>query len=345
MRRRAWILQVTGQFRLVTGGFPPRCLAVFPVGWAPPPLPPSPPTVATVDISHPQVVISRTDPRYVSVTLDGSYNRGWFQRNLTDPMLVLLAKQLSPAILRFGGSGNDYFDYNVPAGQVQPTLAACRPNMSYPAAGRPATATCPPWSDSKHCAANAKVPGFCERAAAGPQPKCCRECKLKPWNSSHAGCNHRSHFSGGHATPATLTCTCLTQQRADGLLRFAAATNLSLVFGLTISADVNSTHTMALLKYLHDTDATQAIYGFEYGNEQEGTLPNRTQALQFKRLGRILATLYADKPRTPVLICPDTNSFSDALIFAKQARNVSARMHAITYVGTSYIVWTLDCLP
>ena len=288
-----------------------RCITVHPGSRPPPPHPPeppgppAPPRVATVDLSQSRSLIHRTDPRYVSFTLDGSYNRGWFQRNLSNPLLRFLTKQLVGdvgAILRFGGSGNDYFDYDIPTGQVQPTLQACQPGQSYPALGMPGTAVCPPWSDSKHCAENAKVKGFCAKANSGPQPNCCRECNF-PWaarfpNVSRAGCEGRSH--GG--SPATLTCTCLDQLRLDGLLDFARATGASLVFGLTISADVNSSHTLALLQHIHDRDSEQHLYGFEYGNEQEVTLPHKTQATQFARLQELLAKLYADKPRvTPPL--------------------------------------------
>jgi hypothetical protein len=271
------------------------------------------------------------------------YNRGWFQRNLSNPILRFFTKALVSggdggqdsgagvgAILRFGGSGNDYFDYDVPTGS-RPTLPACQPGQSYPDPGMPGTAVCPPWSDSKHCADNAKLPGFCARANAGAQPNCCRECDF-PWqakygNVSRAGCAGRSHANG----PATLTCTCLDQPRLDGLLDFATATGASLVFGLTISADINSTHTLALLQHIHDTDSEQRVFGFEYGNEQEATLPHKTQAIQFAELQKLLAVLYADKPRIPVLIGPDTNGFSDAVKFLRQARDLGVHMHGITY--------------
>lgn len=233
----------------------------------PPPGPPSPPRAVSIDLSQPHALVHTTDSRYVSFTIDGSYNRGWFQRNLSSPLLRFYTKQLvgeAGAILRFGGSGNDYFDYDVPSGKVQPTLPACQPGQSYPDPRMPGTAVCPPWSDSKHCAENAKVKGFCARASAGPQPNCCRECNF-PWaakfpNVSQAGCEGRSH--GG--APATLTCTCLDQARLDGLLDFASATGASLVFGLTISADVKSAHTLALLQHIHDRDVEQRLYGYEY---------------------------------------------------------------------------------
>eukprot|EP01052_Picozoa_sp_SAG31_P012457 SAG31_NODE_730_length_12505_cov_3.807109_1_plen_483_part_10 len=211
-------------------------------------------------------------------------------------------------------------------------MPACLPGRSYPDPAMPGTAICPPWSDSKHCSEHVRDdPSFCERANEGPQPNCCHECNF-PWkqrfpNVSRSGCQNRSHAHG----PATLTCTCLDQQRLDALLDFSRATGVSLVFGLTIAADVNSAHTLALLKYIHDADSTQQLYGYEYGNEQEATLPERTQATQFARLQKILATLYSDKPRVPVLIGPDTNGFGDALTFLKQAQELGVSMHGVTY--------------
>ena len=90
-------------------------------------------------------------------------------------------------------------------------------------------------------------------------------------------------------------------------------------------------HTLALLQYIHDRDTEQRLYGFEYGNEQESTLPNKTQATQFAQLQRVLAKLYADKPRAPVLIGPDTNGFPNAINFLKQAQDLGVTMHGITY--------------
>ena len=43
--------------------------------------PPTPPTPAIISINSTWLV-HETDPRYVSFGLDGSYNRGWFQRDL-----------------------------------------------------------------------------------------------------------------------------------------------------------------------------------------------------------------------------------------------------------------------
>ena len=49
----------------------------------------------------------------MSWTIDASQNRGWEQRNLTDPKLLYLAAQSGGGYMRFGGGGNDNFGYNV----------------------------------------------------------------------------------------------------------------------------------------------------------------------------------------------------------------------------------------
>lgn len=152
-----------------------KCLAAV---VSTPPRPSAPSVLIRVNLS---TVVQEVDRRYVSFNLDGSYNRGWFQRNLSNAKLRFLAAQLTPAVLRHGGSGNDYFDYDVPSDSPLPKAPACRPGQSYPSL--PATNRCPPWSDSKACAASASVPGFCAAAAKGPQPHCCADCK-RSWNAS-----------------------------------------------------------------------------------------------------------------------------------------------------------------
>ena len=63
--------------------------------------------------------IGRTEPYYASFSLDltgsphAQHNRGWFKRNLSNPVLRKLAAALSPAVLRVGGSGADWLLYNV----------------------------------------------------------------------------------------------------------------------------------------------------------------------------------------------------------------------------------------
>ena len=87
------------------------------------------------------------------------------------------------------------------------------------------------------------------------------------------------------------------------MLEFAAATNTSLVFGLTFSADVNSSHTAALLR--HVAGGKHAVYGYEYGNEQ---VKVERAAEQFGVLQRMLPGLYSAPPESkpvPKLIGPD----------------------------------------
>ena len=217
---------------------------------------------ATVELNA--TVVHEVDERYVSFTMDGSYNRGFFERNLTNPLLNFLVKQLSPAVLRFGGSGNDYLQYDVPAGQT-PTAPACLPGQSYPE--HPGTNACPPWSDAKNCKELAAQPGFCASAERGPQPNCCHECGIN-WNVTNpGGCS----IHDGFAPHLWLTCNCLTQQRFDDLLAFAGDGNLSLVFGLSFADDVNSSKTTALLRHVAAGD--HPVWGYEYGNERDGRPP------------------------------------------------------------------------
>lgn len=323
---------------------PQKCLGVSlampPPGPAPgPPHPsPSPPGPATVQIDT-ATVVHVVDERYVSFNLDGSYNRGWFQRDLANAKLRFLTAQLSPAVLRHGGSGNDYFDYDVPTATSPATTApACLPGKSYPAL--PGTSRCPPWSDSKICAASVAKPGFCESAATGPEPNCCTECH-HAWNSTSypwphggvQGCSPWSHANG----PATLTCTCLTQPKFDAVLEFAAATNTSLVFGLTFSADVNSSHTAALLR--HVAGGEHAVYGYEYGNEQ---VKVERAAEQFGVLQRMLPGLYSAPPESkpvPKLIGPDWFN-TDPPGFFPAINREGVELHAFTFheylQGTAY---------
>ena len=53
-------------------------------------------------------------PHYLSFTIDSSDERGFFKRDLDNRKLQWLAAQLTPAILRVGGSGGDQMYYDVP---------------------------------------------------------------------------------------------------------------------------------------------------------------------------------------------------------------------------------------
>ena len=63
-------------------------------------------SVAVVRINTSKLLF-RTSPRYKCWNIDGSPNRGFGQRNLSNPNLLQLAKGLPAGYLRFGGSGND----------------------------------------------------------------------------------------------------------------------------------------------------------------------------------------------------------------------------------------------
>ena len=56
-------------------------------------------------------VISETNPRYTSWTIDSSYNRGFVHTDFSNPNLLAGATSLSPSTIRFGGGGNDYLHY------------------------------------------------------------------------------------------------------------------------------------------------------------------------------------------------------------------------------------------
>jgi heparanase 1 len=58
--------------------------------------------------------IFTVEPHFLSYTIDTSDERAFFKRDLANPRLRWLAKQLSPAVLRVGGSGGDELYYDVP---------------------------------------------------------------------------------------------------------------------------------------------------------------------------------------------------------------------------------------
>eukprot|EP01045_Picozoa_sp_COSAG04_P006170 COSAG04_NODE_299_length_17462_cov_3.686057_14_plen_472_part_00 len=85
----------------------------------PPPPPPSPPpgpgaplrVTISVETKSPIFTVA---PHYLSYTIDTSAERGFFRRDLNQPQLRWLARQLAPAVLRVGGSGGDELYYDVP---------------------------------------------------------------------------------------------------------------------------------------------------------------------------------------------------------------------------------------
>ena len=81
--------------------------APAPPGPAPPGPAPAPGSLrASVHVAGGSSIFT-VEPHYLSYTIDTSDERGFFARDLTNPKLQFLAKQLSPAVLRVGGSGGD----------------------------------------------------------------------------------------------------------------------------------------------------------------------------------------------------------------------------------------------
>lgn len=90
----------------------------------------APPSVPGGGSSNKEVTVSIIPHVYHNIstdfncwTIDASENRGWEQRNLSDPKLLYLASQSKVGYMRFGGGGNDDFAYAV---------------------GNPSRPTCPP---------------------------------------------------------------------------------------------------------------------------------------------------------------------------------------------------------
>lgn len=116
----------------------------------PPPTPPPPGSALSATVSfESSAPIFIVEPHFVSYTIDTSDERGFFQRDLTNPRLRWLAQQLSPAVLRVGGSGGDELYYDVPhmssntcPGQPFPKCKASKPPASGGLIGRAGVAYC-----------------------------------------------------------------------------------------------------------------------------------------------------------------------------------------------------------
>ena len=96
----------------------------------------------------------------------------------TNPLLVFLTKQLSPAVLRFGGSGNDYFNYDVPAGAVSPTMPACLPGRSYPDVHQTTPDNIARFRGFKNAANYRDLRCVCTQALTGAGCKTCLEHRI-----------------------------------------------------------------------------------------------------------------------------------------------------------------------
>ena len=89
------------------------------------------------------VAVNRIRDEYVSFNLDSTFDRGFFSRNLDNPHLVYLAKQLtsaSPAFLRLGGSGGNEMSYGV--GNITCEQQAAARDYRCPF---PGNYSCPSW--------------------------------------------------------------------------------------------------------------------------------------------------------------------------------------------------------
>lgn len=57
--------------------------------------------------------IAQTDPQFLSLTIDaGDIRHGWGNINFTAPRIQNMAKALTPAMLRVGGTSADYLIFN-----------------------------------------------------------------------------------------------------------------------------------------------------------------------------------------------------------------------------------------
>jgi hypothetical protein len=95
-------------------GVKPGAVSGIPNGPSPPSPSPSPsPRIMKLALSK---VYHHIDPNFKCWTIDASQNREWETRNLSqnapgNDKLYYLAKASLPGFLRFGGGGNDNFDY------------------------------------------------------------------------------------------------------------------------------------------------------------------------------------------------------------------------------------------
>ena len=62
--------------------------------------------------------ISQADPGFKCWNIDGSTDRQWDSRDLSDPLLTSLGQQSLPGYLRFGGSGNNDLRYALDMGDL-----------------------------------------------------------------------------------------------------------------------------------------------------------------------------------------------------------------------------------
>jgi hypothetical protein len=81
-------------------------------------------TPSTLVLASGSPAIGETNARYVSWTVDSSYDRGFTHIDFDNANLLAGATSLAPSTLRFGGSGNDYLHYE----PFVPSSCASRPD-------------------------------------------------------------------------------------------------------------------------------------------------------------------------------------------------------------------------
>ncbi|KNC76483.1 hypothetical protein, variant [Sphaeroforma arctica JP610] len=72
-----------------------------------------PPAVIAMAVINDEHILHTTRDEFVSYTIDTSRNREFFDTDLTDQRISYLAKAISPAFVRVGGTGNDWLTYQL----------------------------------------------------------------------------------------------------------------------------------------------------------------------------------------------------------------------------------------
>lgn len=94
----------------------------------------------------------------------------------------------------------------------------------------------------------------------------------------------------------------------------------------------------------------ELIFGFELGNEQNAKYTGSKIAADFGVLQKLLARLWPDEARRPVLVGPDPHSYHTAspksaewlAEFLEATKNIGVKMHAATHHECMSAPW-LDC--
>ena len=263
----------------------------------PPPPPPGTPLTATVTVAGGRAVFE-VEEHYASYTIDLSAERGFFRRDLANPKLQWLARQLAPAVLRVGGSGGDKLFYDVPhdPGRQCPPVAPgplkCKNVPSAPS----------PWARTPSAAAGA-------RPDASPSP-----------------------------APSNLGATCLNTSQWDALNRFALAAGAKLVFGLNFFLDPADESVLALLRYTAVANYTLFGLEYGNEQIKAGFPQcERRQAAGAVVLHRIIAAQWPVAAERPRLIGPDAGGFSSQYV-ADVAGNDNGTQRLFGYTFHEYAI-------